>query len=170
MESCQCIRGCLLSVGRCAPPTSVVVSSMIPTISQRRTSGRVTSARRHLSASLIPGRLCVLVLTANIETSEQSPELPQGESRDVQSKEWLIMLPLMVAAVMSPATARSYQHLINMERTGHARLVSTKCIIKDGCRACYGLQHVTCTVMGGMPFMTYGGHHFDFNMGRCVKS
>lgn len=42
------------------------------------------SARRHLSASLIPGRLCVLVLTANIETSEQSPELPQGESRDVQ--------------------------------------------------------------------------------------
>lgn len=79
-------------------------STMIPTISQRRTSGRITSARRHASASLIPGRLCVLVPAANAETSEQSPELPQGESRDVQPKEWLIMLPLMVAAVMSPAT------------------------------------------------------------------
>lgn len=44
---------------------SVVSSTMIPTISQRRTSGRMMSARRNASASLIPGRLCVLILPAS---------------------------------------------------------------------------------------------------------
>lgn len=57
--------GVCLVVGCVNHLASVVVSTTIPTVSQRRTSGRITSARRNVSASLIPGRLCVLVLAAN---------------------------------------------------------------------------------------------------------
>lgn len=44
----------------------------------------------------------------------------------------------------------------------------TKYIIKDGRRACHGLQHFMCTVMGSRRFVTYDRHHFDFNVGRCL--
>lgn len=56
-----------LVVGRVNHQASVVVSTTIPTVSHRRTSGTITSAMRNVSASLIPGWLCVLILTASTE-------------------------------------------------------------------------------------------------------
>lgn len=51
-------QGVCLVVGSVNVLGCVVVSTAIFTISQRRTSGRIMSAKRNVSASLIPGWLC----------------------------------------------------------------------------------------------------------------
>lgn len=104
--------GICSAVGSVNHLASVLVSTTIPTISQRRTSGRITSARRNAFASLIPGRLCVLILTAStvkyadlwMESRTATGIVPGC----APSKELIILLPLMVAPVTSLATALSY--------------------------------------------------------------
>lgn len=110
VKSCQCNSG-----GNCVLPSMCGRPISIPTISQRRTSGGITSARRNVSASLIPARLCVLVLTAStgkctdfwMESRAATGTVPEC----AHLKELLIIQPLMVTTMTSLVTAHTHLSL-----------------------------------------------------------
>lgn len=51
--------------------------------------------------------------------------------------------------------------------TNHTCPPATRCSIKSGYRACYALETVECTALGGRHLQTYDGRSLNFSLGSC---